>query len=83
MTDSQWDELQIEDYQYIELADDIDARTFYDCMLASIRGASIKYGVAKKRDAKAEREKLDRKIASTNRLINTKDLKDKLDESDS
>ena len=46
MTDSQRDELQIEDYQYIELADDIDARTFFDCMLASMRGASIKYGAA-------------------------------------
>ncbi len=57
MTESQWEELQMEDYQYIELADDVDARTFFDCMLASIRGASIKYGVAKKRKAKAEREK--------------------------
>ena len=35
MPDSQWDELQIEDYQYIELADDIDARTFFECMLAA------------------------------------------------
>ena len=98
MTDSQWDELQIEDYQYIELADDVDARTFFDCLLASTRGASIKYGAAKKRNAKAEREKLEQKIASTNRLINIKadpdvellekldtymDLKEKLDENDS
>ncbi len=98
MSDSQWEELQIEDYQYIELADDVDARTFFDCMLASIRGASMKYGAAKKREAKAEREKLERKIASTNRLINIRaepeqellekldtymDLIDKLDENNS
>ena len=95
MDSQQWDELQIEDYQYIELADDIDARTFFDCLLASTRGARIKYGAAKKRDAKAEREKLERKIAATNCLINMRanpeqgllekldtymDLKDKLDE---
>ena len=55
-------------------------------------------GAAKKWNAKAEREKLEQKIASTNRLINIKadpdvellekfdtymDLKDKLDENDS
>ena len=52
MSDSQWDELQIEDYQYVELADDVDDRTFFDSLLASTRGASIKYGAEKKRDAK-------------------------------
>ena len=72
MTDSQWDEHQIEDYQYIELATDINARTFWDCLLASMRGACIKYGAAKKRNAKAEHEKLEKTIASTNRLINLK-----------
>ena len=51
MTDSQWDELQIEDYQYIELADDVDDR-----------GSSIKYGAAKKRNTKAEQEKLEKKM---------------------
>ena len=70
MSDSQWDELQIEDYQNIRLADDIDARTYLDCMLASIRGACIKYGSATKHKAKAEREFLERKIAATNSLIN-------------
>merc|ERR1712239_75948 len=70
-----------------------DARTFFDCMLAS-----MKYRAAKKRDAKAEHEKLERKIASTNRLINIQaeseqellekldtymDLIDKLDENNS
>ncbi len=98
MLDSQWEELQIEDYQYIELADDVDARKFFDCMLASIRGASMKYGAAKKREAKAKLEKLERKIASTNHLINIRaepeqellekldtymDLIDKLDENNS
>ena len=71
---------------------------FFDCFLASTRGACLKYGAAKKRDEKAEREKLEKKIASTNRLINLKaepdedllgkldtymDLKEKLDENDS
>ena len=41
MSDSQWDELQIEDYQNIGLADDIDARTYLDCILTSISGACI------------------------------------------
>ena len=70
MSDSQWDELQMEEYQNIELAEDIDARTYLDCMLVSNRGACIKYGEAKKREVKAKHEFLERKIAATNRLIN-------------
>ena len=42
----QWNELQNEDYQYIQLADDVDQRLFY-CLLAGIRGACIKYGATK------------------------------------
>ena len=91
MSDSQWEELQIEDYQNIELGDDIDSRTFLDCMLASIRGA-----------AKNARRKLNvnflKKNAATNCLINLRavpesdllekldtymDLKDEMDEKNS
>ncbi len=71
---------------------------FFDCMLESIRGTSMKYSDAKKLYAKAECEKLERKISSTNCLINIRaepeqellkkldtymDLQDKLDENSS
>ncbi len=68
LTDAQWDELSIEDYQNIKLADDIDAHIFLDCLLASIRGECIKS--AKKRLLKQEREFLENKIAAYNKLIN-------------
>ena len=53
-------------------------------MLACVRSACIKYGAAKKWEAKAERELLERKSAATNRLINLRaipetDLLEKLD----
>ncbi|MCP3681025.1 MAG: hypothetical protein GY782_12690, partial [Gammaproteobacteria bacterium] len=73
LTDTEWDELLVEDYQNIKLADDVDARIFLDCLLASIRGECIKYGAAKKRLIKQEREFLENKIASTNRLVNLKE----------
>ena len=41
MTNSEWDELHIDAYQHVELADDVDDRIFFDCFLASLRGAII------------------------------------------
>merc|ERR1712082_560366 len=73
LTDTQWDELLIEDYQNIKLADDVDARIFLDCLLASIRGECIKYGAEKKQLLKQEREFLENEIAATNRLVNLKE----------
>ena len=73
LTDAQWDELLIEDYQNIKLADDVDARIFLNCLLASIRGECIKYGAANKRILKEDHEFLKNKIAATNWLKNLKE----------
>ena len=56
-----------------DIAEDVDPRIFFDCLLAGIRGACIKYGANKKRLQNQEKENLERKISSINRLINLKD----------
>ena len=73
MTNEDWDKLSIEDYQFIDLADDVDQRIFYDCLLPAIRGECIKYGANKKRLKNQEKENLERKVSSINRLINLKE----------
>ena len=76
LTDKEWDNLQIDKYQYIQLASDIDDRIYLDSLLAGIRGACIKFGAAKKKAIAEEKAYLVNKITSTNRLI---DLKTNLD----
>ena len=49
LSDAQWEELQILDYQYVELASNADSRILFDCLLPGISGACIKYGAARKR----------------------------------
>ena len=73
MSNEQWDELAIEDYQNLDLAEDVDPRIYFDRLLAGIRGACIKYGANKKHLQNQEKENLERKISSINRLINLKD----------
>ena len=43
LSEAQWEELQIDDYQYVEIASDVDARICFDCFLAGIKEACIKY----------------------------------------
>ena len=73
ISNEEWDKLSIEDYQIIDLADDEDPRIFFDCLLAGIRGACIKYGAYKKCLQNQEKENLEKKISSINQLINLKD----------
>ena len=49
MSNEEWDKLSIGDYQNIDIADNVDLRIFFDCLLAGIRGACIKYIANKKR----------------------------------
>ena len=72
LTDGEWDNLQIEQYQHIQLASDIDHRIFLDSLLAGIRGACIKFGTAKKHDITEEKAHLVNEIVSTNLLMNLK-----------
>ena len=72
LTDEEWDNLQINEYQYIQLASDIDDMINLDSLLAGIRGACIKFGAAKKKAMAEEKAYLVNKIVSTNRLINLK-----------
>ena len=37
MSNEQWDELSIEDYQNIDLAENVDPRIFFDCLLAGLK----------------------------------------------
>ena len=73
MKNEDWDKLAIQDYQYIDLANDVDQIIFYDCLLAAIRDECIKYGANKKRLKNQEKENLKKKISSINRLINLKE----------
>ena len=73
MTYEDWDKLSIEDFQHIDLADGVDQRIFFDCLLAAVRGECIKDGANKKRLKNQEKVNLERKISSINRLINLKE----------
>ena len=59
----------MEAYQYLSLSNGLDTRIFFNSLLASIRGASTQYGLAKKQVMRVEQQYLNDQIYTTNQLI--------------